>query len=247
MRIAVISDLHGNLTALHALVADLDETAPDLVVHAGDLATHGHRPAEVIDLVRERGWAGVYGNTDELLWSDALELDRRVAEAPKLRDLLEVLFLQLGPATRERLGSERASWLRQLPPLWRNDALAVLHASPGNLWRAPMPDASPEVLAKMYRDLAAPLVIYGHIHRPYIKVVGSFIVANAGSVGLPYDGDPRASYLLIDDGVPAIRRVEYDIDCEVGSLLLSGYPCAPWLAGMLRTGRYVRPPVSTSR
>jgi diadenosine tetraphosphatase ApaH/serine/threonine PP2A family protein phosphatase len=67
-------------------------------------------------------------------------------------------------------------------------------------------------------------------------------VANAGSVGLPYDGDPRAAYLLVDDGLPTIRRVEYDIEREAGSLLASGYPCAAWLAAMLRTGRYSAPP-----
>jgi predicted phosphodiesterase len=243
MRIAVISDIHGNLTALDAVVADLGRAAPDLVLHAGDLATHGHRPAEVVDLIRERGWPGVYGNTDEMLWAGAQELDRRVAEAPKLRDLLQVLFLRIRPATRDRLGSERISWLRQLPPLWRDDALAILHASPGNPWQAPMPDASPDALTRTYADLAAPLVVYGHIHRPFVRSVGRLTVANSGSVGLPYDGDRRAAYLLVDDGVPTMRRVEYDIDREVGSLLASGYPCAEWLAGMLRTGRYSAPPL----
>jgi predicted phosphodiesterase len=67
MRIAVLSDVHGNLTALEAVVADLTATSPDLVVHGGDLVG-GSRNAEVIDLVRDCGWPGVYGNAEEMLW-----------------------------------------------------------------------------------------------------------------------------------------------------------------------------------
>jgi predicted phosphodiesterase len=67
MRTAVLSDIHGNLTALEAVVADLKQVSPDLVVQAGDLIG-GSRNAEVIDLVQERGWPGVYGNAEEMLW-----------------------------------------------------------------------------------------------------------------------------------------------------------------------------------
>jgi predicted phosphodiesterase len=67
MRVAVLSDIHANLTALDAVIADLRTTAPDLVVHGGDLMAGGPRPAEVIDRIREMNWPGVYGNTDEAL------------------------------------------------------------------------------------------------------------------------------------------------------------------------------------
>ena len=69
MRLAVISDIHGNLTALEAVLKDLAVTSPDLVVHGGDLVLNGSSPAEVVDLVRTLGWPGVVGNTDELLWN----------------------------------------------------------------------------------------------------------------------------------------------------------------------------------
>jgi 3',5'-cyclic AMP phosphodiesterase CpdA len=132
MRIAIVADIHGNLTAAQAVIADLQKTSPDLVVHAGDLATHGHRPADVIDLIREHAWPGVYGNTDDMLWTGPEALERHIARAPKLRDLMRVMFLQLAPATCERLGAERLSWLRQLPAVLCTDALQVLRASPGN-------------------------------------------------------------------------------------------------------------------
>lgn len=69
MRIAVLSDIHGNLRALEAVLGDLRRQAPDLVVHAGDLALNGPRPAEVVDRVRELDWPGARGNADELLWA----------------------------------------------------------------------------------------------------------------------------------------------------------------------------------
>ena len=68
MRVAIVSDVHGNLTALDAVVADVERRAPDVVLHGGDLALMGAQPAAVIDRVRELGWPGVVGNTDEALW-----------------------------------------------------------------------------------------------------------------------------------------------------------------------------------
>ncbi len=69
MRVAIVSDIHGNRRALEAVVADLRQIAPDVVVHGGDLAAGGAHPAEIIDQVRSLGWPGVRGNTDEMLWA----------------------------------------------------------------------------------------------------------------------------------------------------------------------------------
>ncbi len=103
-------------------------------------------------------------------------------------------------------------------------------------WRAPGPEASDDELQFLYGSLAQPVVTYGHIHRPYIRSVSGMILANAGSVGLPYDGDCRASYLLIDESRPEIRRVEYDINKELGALSRSGFPHADWVARTLESG-----------
>src|SRR5437870_10090875 len=73
MRLAVLSDIHGNLTAFEPVLADLKSVvAPDLVVHGGDLAANGARPAEIVDAIRDLGWPGVCGNTDEMLWRPEL-------------------------------------------------------------------------------------------------------------------------------------------------------------------------------
>jgi putative phosphoesterase len=240
MRVAVLSDIHGNLNALDAVISELERRAPDLVIHGGDLALMGCQPAEVIDRLRELGWPGVVGNTDELLWRPQ-ERARQESRAPKLRPLLKLLFELYAPATRELLGEERLGWLRGLPAEHRQDRLVVLHASPGDLWRAPMPGADDRELATTYGPLHASEVVYGHIHRPYVRPLGALTVANSGSVGMPWDGDPRAGYLLIEDGRPRAIRVEYDVEREAEALRCSAYPDWPRLAEMRRRGAFLPP------
>ena len=239
MRVALVADVHGNLTALEAVVADLDRRNPDLVLHGGDLALMGPRPAEVVDRIRELGWRGVVGNTDELLWRPE-EYERQVGRAPALAALLTLIFNAYAPHTRERLGEARVGWLRTLPPEQHSSGLTVVHAQPGDLWRAPMPDASDDELASAYAGLRANRVGYGHIHRPFVRAVDGLIVANAGSVGLPWDGDPRAAYLLVDDDAQTIR-VEYDVEEEVRALHRARHPDAGRLSEMLRRGRFIPP------
>jgi putative phosphoesterase len=238
MKLAVVSDIHGNLTALEAVVADTARRGVDRVVHGGDAALIGARPAEVIDRLEELAWPGVVGNTDELLWRGD-ELASQLRAAPKLEPLLRMLFETYAPATAERIGEERLDRLRRLPTTLETRDVALVHASPGDLWRAPMPHASDEELSGIYTDLGSSLVVYGHIHRPFVRRIGGLTVANAGSVGLPFDADPRASYLLIEDDHAKVVRVEYSIADEVDALRASGYPDADRIAAMLRTGRFV--------
>jgi len=244
MRIAIIADIHGNLTALEAVLADLRRQKPDVVFHGGDLVFGGCNLAEVIDCIQQEGWQGVLGNTDEMLWTAEAHAGLEAA-APKLKSLFKVLFNVCGPATRKMIGESRLEWLRRLPAELRHENLALLHAGPGNLWRAPMDTADDAELAETYGSLSAAsaaIVVYCHIHRPFIRKVGSMTICNTGSVGASYDGDPRASYLLINNGEPAIRRVEYDVEKEVGRLLASDYPLKEWIAETRRRGSYVPPP-----
>jgi predicted phosphodiesterase len=104
-----------------------------------------------------------------------------------------------------------------------------------------MPDAEDDVLTAIYEPLDAALAVYGHIHRPYARTLTRLTVANSGSAGMPWDGDPRASYLLIEDGHPRLMRVEYDVEREAALLLDSGYPDAPRLVEMRRRGVFLRP------
>jgi predicted phosphodiesterase len=239
MRIAVVSDIHGNRTAFEAVLADLRHTSPDLILHGGDLADSGANPTEVVDRVRDLGWQGVVGNTDEML-----VMPEALKEFAKSSPQLEPLFTaieEMATATRETLGEGRLVWLRGLPRVQIHGPLALLHASLESRWRAPMPTASDAELESVYAPLGQPIVVYAHIHRSYIRSVSGMIVANTGSVSLSYDGDPRAAYLLLDDSEPAIRRVEYDVDRELEALSSCGLPHADWVGKMLVSGCFQMP------
>ena len=243
MLVAIVSDVHGNLTAFDAVLADIRRRAPDLVLHGGDLALMGAQPAEVVDRVRELGWPGVVGNTDEALWRPG-EQARQERLAPPLGALLRLIFQEYVPATRALLGEERVAWLGRLPARQRVEDLVLVHAAPGDLWRAPMPDAEDDQLLAVYQPLDAATAVYGHIHRPYTRTLTRLTVANSGSVGMPWDGDARAGYLLVEDGRPRPVRVEYDVEREAALLLRSGYPDASRLAEMRRRGVFVQPGVA---
>jgi len=240
VRLAIASDIHGNLCALEALIADLSITKPDIVLCGGDLATHGHRPAEVIDRIRDLGWITIAGNTDETLWAPERyeELQRAM---PVKADLRRILFEEFAPHTRELTGASRIEWLRARPVQHQQDHVLLVHASPGNLWDAPAANSLDDALAVVYGDLPGKIAVYAHIHVPFIRTVRGKIVANTGSVGLPFDGDPRASYLLIEEDWLMTRRVAYDVEAEVKGLLASGYPRSEWLASCLRTGTFTPP------
>jgi putative phosphoesterase len=241
MLLAIVSDIHGNLTAFDAVIGDLAHRGVDRVVHGGDLALAGCQGAEVVDRVRELGWPGIVGNTDELLWRPEVQ-ETQARRAPKLRPLIAMLCDKYAPATRAALGEERLAWLRKLPPEYRSDGVAVVHASPGDLWRAPLPKCEDTELTATYGALGAETVVYGHIHRPYVRKLDRFTVANSGSVGNPFDGDNRAAYALVEDDAVQIVRVEYDVEREARVLLRSDYPDASRIAAMRRSGTFV--PVS---
>ena len=239
MRVAIISDIHGNRCAFEAVLADLRQVAPDRVVHGGDLAYGGAHPAEIIDQIRSLGWTGVRGNTDEMLWAPE-SLGEFAATAPKLAPLLAAIQ-ELIPPTLASIGEERLRWLERVPQQYSGEGFSLVHASPGDLWRAPMPEAGDEELQRAYAPLGAPIVVYGHIHRPYVRRLEGMTVANTGSVSQSYDGDRRASYLVIDGETLTIRRVEYDVEREAKELLASGLPHARWLSRILLAGQYVPP------
>jgi predicted phosphodiesterase len=235
MRIAIVSDIHGNRTAFEAVLADLRQTSPDLILHGGDLAHGGASPAEIVDRVRDLGWQGVVGNTDEMLFRPE-SLTEFASQLPNLQTMFAAIEEQV-VETIEVLGDERLAWLSSLPRVQIHGPMALVHASPESLWRAPVPEASDAELGSVYAPLGQPIAIYAHIHRAYVRSVrgpdgsgSEIMVANTGSVSLSYDGDRRAAYLLLDGRNPSIRRVEYDVDRELKALAGCGLPHWDWIA-----------------
>src|SRR5262245_16944757 len=134
------------MTALEAVIADLRNVTPDLVVHGGDLCS-GSRSAAVIDRIRDLGWPGVYGNTDEMLWADG-KADRYLASVG-LHRMREIVAEQIA-FTLVELGSTRLAWLRELPLRWSGHDLAVVHANPDDAWAITPADAPDALLESTY-------------------------------------------------------------------------------------------------
>jgi putative phosphoesterase len=239
MRVAIVSDIHGNRRAFDAVVNDLRQVSPDRVLHGGDLAYGGAHSAEIIDAIRTYGWPGVRGNTDEMLWAPQQVVDLANRQ-PKLKPLLDRIQAAI-PITCDWIGEERLSWLRDLPLRHTEGDITLVHAGPDDTWWSPMANATDEELQSAYGPLKTPALVYGHIHHPYIRSLPGMTVANSGAVSLSYDGDWRASYLVVDGKDVSIRRVEYDVESEANDLLNSGFPNAEWQTRILRAGRYCPP------
>jgi predicted phosphodiesterase len=239
MRIAIVSDIHGNRTAFEAVLVDLKAASPDLILHGGDLADGGSSPVEIVDRIRDLGWQGVLGNGEEALSTpESLEEFASKSSAPSS---LWTAVREMAAATREALGEERIAGLRGLPRVLVRDPIALVHASPESSWRSPGPEASDAELESIYGPLGQPIAVYGHIHRSFIRRVprsqgNEMLVVNTGSVSLSYDGDRRAAYVLLDDSKATIRRVEYDAEKEIEALASCGFPRSDWIAKTLRSG-----------
>jgi putative phosphoesterase len=230
MRIAIVSDVHGNLPALEAVLADLDEVRPDAVVQGGDLALGGPHPVEVVDRVRELGWPGVLGNTDVVLGDE-----RSIPEQAR------AFVAQPAARSREMLGDERVAWLTSHPLEWSGDGVAVVHAVPGDCWPIVAHDAPDDRLREVYGALGVPVAVYGHIHHAYVRRLDGLTVVNSGSVSLPLDGDVRATYVVVEDGRIEHRRIAYDVEPVIADLLEMDYPNAAVYVGWLRTGVFRQP------
>ncbi|MDQ3783850.1 MAG: metallophosphatase family protein [Actinomycetota bacterium] len=202
MRVAILSDIHGNLPALEAVVQDIDGQSPDEIWCGGDIAWAGPWGADCVARVKEAGWPTVRGNTD--VWVTG---DPQTVESPEARRETETL------ASAHDLSAEDALWLLNLPLGHSGPgSLLLVHGTPESPFDAPMPDASPAEF-QPYEGHAG-VVVYGHVHRAFFRrLAGGTIVCNTGSVGLPMDGD-TASYLLVDLTGPEVtlrhRRVAFD-------------------------------------
>ncbi len=231
MRLAVVSDIHGNLPALEAVIADLAETEPDLVVLGGDLALGGPHAPEVVDRIRELGWPSVLGNTDAALGGlGAIPPAARGGFIPKV-----------AAHTSRILGRKRTAWLTRLPMEWRTDDVVVVHAVPGDCWAIMSHEASDATMRETYSVAGAPVVIYGHIHHAFVRRLGDLTVVNTGSVSLSLDRDVRTTYLIVDGDQVEHRRVDYDLEKVADDYYSSGYPMADSYVRWLRTGAWTPP------
>ena len=211
MRIAILADIHSNLPALEAVRLDLLDAAPDLVLLAGDQINRCPWPNEVMALIELEGWPAIYGNHELVL----LELDS-IHRAPVFDDRRRFADLWW---TWKHLQHEYRAQIQELPgertiEIEGAPSILLLHGLRGNPFEGFSPEMTDEQLAKKMAGIDHPVVISAHTHWPLARQVGIQVVLNPGSVGMPYNGDPRAQYLLIDlmqgQWTPTFRQVEYD-------------------------------------
>ena len=223
MRLAIFSDIHGNLQALDAVLADIQAQRPDAVYCLGDLVGYGANPNEVIERVRGGGHPTVMGNYDDGVGYDRDECGcayREDAERERGRRSLEWTKAQVRPDLKE--------YLRTLAPQLRVNAdgsrVLLVHGSPRKMNEYLFEDRPLSSFERLAASSGAEIIAFGHTHKPYVKNVGGVTFLNVGSVGKPKDGDRRACYALIDDGTPSLRRVEYDVAAAAAAIRATDLP-----------------------
>ncbi len=239
MRIAALSDVHGNLRALEAVFADVDRQGSfDLVVAGGDHVFKGPFPAETWDLLHDRADALLEGNTDAYL-SGRIDLRSMLKPDHWKHALVDW--------TRERLGASRLGRLGGLAfelacEPQRGRRARFVHANPKNLEDSIDPDAPRHVVAPLCEQADADLLVFGHVHIPYVRKLGDLTLCDVASAGNPKDGDVRPAWTAItfDQGRWSVeqRRVDYDVDKAARDHVQSGMPAGEKLAHRLKRARY---------
>jgi putative phosphoesterase len=237
MRIAFISDIHGNATALDAVLSDLNERNVEKVYVLGDISYRGPEPQRSLDLVRSLNTDVIKGNADEWVVRGVRE-----GEVPEqVRGMMNLERDWIHP----HLTEESIEYLRNLKTELKLQAhdlkIHAYHANPDNLFDIVLPSESDETLTSKMMVEAANLYVYAHIHRPYIRYINGKCIMNIGSVGLPFDGLNKASYGLVDihEGTfqTSIVRVPYDINQTIDQLVNSDYPNKEKLITMLKSAK----------
>ncbi|PJJ70520.1 protein phosphatase [Diaminobutyricimonas aerilata] len=235
--IAVVSDIHGNLTALRAVLADIESRGITEIVDLGDIVGKGPRGSACVALARERCAVTVAGNWEAMLLAEGLSHEALLWWRDELTD-----------ADRE--------WLAALPLVHDMElsgrTIRFLHASALSVFTRVFAQHSDEEFAAMFAntELTGPgpvpqVVCYGDIHNAYVRTMPGRMLLNAGSVGNPLD-EPTASYLVLHGsdgpgpfGVEFVR-VPYDVEAEIAVAFELGMPDLDAYAAELRTARYSR-------
>ena len=233
MRIAILSDIHGNAVALEACLDDLaSRGGADLIVAAGDLCMDGPRPKKVLALLREAGAHCVRGNTDRMIGCSRLEdLDPDDARAAEW--------------TRAQIGAQWTEFLADLPyslTFGGADGLLVCHANPRTDDEHIWPDADDATLERYFGGVEQQAIAFGHLHLPYVRLWRGKMLVNVASAGLPKDGDPRVHYAILTQRPSgwqvSSRRVAFKVGKVARQLRTSGIPDVEDHLTTLRRHRY---------
>jgi diadenosine tetraphosphatase ApaH/serine/threonine PP2A family protein phosphatase len=245
MRLAFVSDMHGNWAAFEAVLAELDRRGPfDAVYGGGDFAFNGLYPGECVQAVIDRGWESVRGNTDEWLVEAATDGATPAQNVPPGMEHTGEMK-ERDQWAAERMSTEQIDFLKGLPLSIEvegpsGQSLTIVHATP---WSAHPPvwaDAEESEKREMIDRAGTDALVYGHVHHAYQQEIDGKTIACAGAVGSPFDGDPRACFAIVTDDGDGWRfehvRVDYDSEGYARELEASDIPGAADTARSIRTG-----------
>jgi putative phosphoesterase len=229
MKLLILADCHANWPALRAVSEQEPEC--DAIVALGDLVINGPLPAETIAWHRERATWSVRGNHDEKLLAAARGNLR--AEGSRAR-----ILAALQAAT---LPEPDLDYLRGLPTLLRFEfggaTFCAVHGSMSQRTIGSLSAETDPLLLRAELDQArADFLLAGHTHRPLLRTYRGMTLLNPGAVGQPRDGDPRAQYVVWDDGLVSFRRAVYDVDETITAMERSGCP-QEYLPGLIQGWR----------
>jgi putative phosphoesterase len=238
MKFCVFGDIHGNIHALKAAYRAVMAESVDRIFHLGDLGGYSPFVNEVVEFLMEHGIAGVLGNYDEAVAYDLEHCGCRV-EDPVQEQMAELSFKW----TKSKVSRKTVEYLKGLPrdiTFTRFGRKAALfHAAPHKntlYWHQERPE---KFFLEMAEKVDADILIYGHTHKPYRKEIGGKLFLNAGSVGRPKDGDPRACVLVVtmeENGISTeFIRVPYDVGKAASAIVAQGLPS--YFADRLLAGR----------
>lgn len=250
-RIAALSDVHGNVAALDAVRKAVKREKPDAILVAGDLVLNGPEPAATLDAIREMEADGalvVAGNTDV-----AVADGDYTAAFPWMTEGVPDSIVAAAEWAREQLGDERLDWLRRLPAERRLRVgellVLVTHASPGSQTQGFDQALDASVVFERAARTDARVICCGHTHVPEVRDLGFKWIVNDGSAGYAFDGDPTASWALVEvDGADGaenpvraeIRRTSFDVMEVANAISARGLPGDVYRAATVRTGKMVR-------
>jgi predicted phosphodiesterase len=246
-RLAVFSDVHGNLAALDAVRGAIAAESPDAILIAGDHVLNGPDPAAVVDGLRELEASGaliVQGNTDIAV----ADFDFAAA-FPWYSEGVPDALVAAAEWAHDAVGDERVDWLRRLPAerrLRTDDDTLVLacHASPGSQTAGFDQALDANVTIERLARTDARVILCGHTHLPEVRDLGWKIIVNDGSAGYVFDGDPTASWALVDiaagEVTAEIRRTAFDALAVANAISARALPGDVYRAATVRTGKLVR-------
>lgn len=235
-RLAVLSDLHANLTALSAVREDVARRGIDQVVVLGDLVGYLTRPNQVVAQIAALGWPALSGNYDLAVLTGG-----QAGADEYLKPGIGPIPYEVFAWTCRRVQAPTRRYLSSLPSQLKLNlagrSLVMVHGSPNGVRDYVYPGHPAADLDRWLQQTGAQVLCMGHTHRPFIRRMLGGLVINPGSVGKPKDGDTRASYAIItmDRQIQAqIIRVPFDLQAEAHLLTENGLP--PEVIARLRAG-----------